>query len=193
VTGTVEAVLELARSRPPTLGAGRLVCVDGPAGSGKTTLAAAIAARAPGTRVVHMDDLFAGWDGLPEVDRQLAGLLRPLATGAPGSYRRYDWLAGRFAETVTVEPVPLLVVEGVGSGSRVVADLVTALVWVHAPYEVRLRRGLERDGDAFAPHWEAWALAEEEHFAREGTRERADLVVDGAVDESGGGPGDQGA
>ncbi len=29
-------------ARPPTLGVGRLVCVDGPAGSGKTTLAAAL-------------------------------------------------------------------------------------------------------------------------------------------------------
>ena len=25
------------------------------------------------------------------------------------------------------------------------------LVWVEAPYDVRMRRGLERDGDAFAP------------------------------------------
>ena len=37
-------VLALAASRPPSLGAGRLVCVDGPAGSGKTTLAAALLA-----------------------------------------------------------------------------------------------------------------------------------------------------
>ena len=36
-------MLALAASRPPTLGAGRLVCVDGPAGSGKTTLARALA------------------------------------------------------------------------------------------------------------------------------------------------------
>ena len=40
---TAGAVLDLARSRPTSLGSGRLVCVDGPAGSGKTTLADAIA------------------------------------------------------------------------------------------------------------------------------------------------------
>lgn len=185
-----EAVLALARSRPPTLGGGRLVCVDGPAGAGKTTLAEAIAAAAPGTPVVHMDDLYAGWDGLPEVDRQLSGLLRPLAEDRAGSYRRYDWAAGRFAETVAVEPAPLLVVEGVGSGSRVVADLVTVLVWVDAPYELRMRRGIERDGEAFEPHWAAWADAELVHFARENTRGRADVTLDGAG--SGGWAGDQG-
>lgn len=171
------AALDLTRARPPTLGAGRLVCVDGPAGAGKTTLASGIAALDPAARVIHMDDLYEGWDGLPAVDAQLDGLLRPLAEGRAGCYRRYDWHDGAFAETVTVAPVDLLVVEGVGSGARRVSDLVTVLVWVDAAYEVRMRRGIERDGEAFAPHWEAWAAAEMEHFAREDTRARADLVI----------------
>jgi hypothetical protein len=54
---------------------------------------------------------------------------------------------------------------------------VTALVWVEAARDVRMRRGLERDGEAFAPYWEAWAVAEQEHFARHRTRGRADLIV----------------
>jgi uridine kinase len=173
-------VLELAVARPPTLGSGRLICVDGPAGAGKTVLAAAIARRHPAS-VVHMDDLYPGWDGLPQVADQLESLLRPLADGRAGTYRRYDWHLGRFAETVAVPPSDLLVVEGVGSGSRVVADLATVLVWVEAPYDLRMRRGIERDGEAFEPHWEAWAQAEQEHFALERTRDRADLLVDGRV------------
>ncbi len=176
MSSDADRILTLARSRPPTLGNGRLVCVDGPAGSGKTTLAAALAERS-GAPVVHMDDLYEGWDGLPHVDAQLEGLLRPLAEGRPGSHRRYDWHLGRFAETVEVPPSELLVLEGVGSGSRGVADLVTVLVWVEAPYDVRMRRGIERDGDAFAPYWHAWAGAEREHFALQGTRDRADLLL----------------
>lgn len=171
------AVLDLLKTRPASYGAGRLLCVDGPSGSGKTTLAAQVAELELGARVVHMDDLFEGWDGLPNVDAQLDGLLRPIAEGRAGHYRRYDWHLGEYAETVTVEPAPLLILEGVGSGSLVVADLVTVLVWVEAAREVRMRRGIERDGEAFAPYWEAWAVAEQEHFARHGTRERADLVV----------------
>ena len=42
---------------------------------------------------------------------------------------------------------PWLVVEGVGSGDPVVADRVTVLVWVEADDELRLARGLERDGE----------------------------------------------
>ncbi|WP_296605546.1 AAA family ATPase [Nocardioides sp.] len=185
---TAGRLLDLARSRPPTLGAGRLVCIDGPAGSGKTTLADAVASLAPGTTVVHMDDLYDGWDGLPRVAEQLAGLLAPLARGATGSYRRYDWLAGHYAESVTVTPGDLLVVEGVGSGVARVAHLVTALAWVEAPTSVRLERGLARDGEAARPHWERWQVDEQALFARERTRVRADLLVDtsdGATPASG--------
>jgi len=177
---SASSVLRLALEREPTLGAGRLICIDGPAGSGKTTLAAGVAAIADdGVLVVHMDDLYPGWSGLPQVDAQLAGLLLPLARGTAGSYQRYDWVAGRVAETVTVDPTPLLVIEGVGSGAARFSDLVTGLVWVEAPHDLRIRRGLERDGDVFAPHWEQWAQDETALFAREQTRQRADAVIDG--------------
>lgn len=173
------AVLDLLATRPPTLGGGHLVCVDGPAGSGKTTLATGLAEQVAGARVVHMDDLFEGWDGLPRVDAQLRGLLDPLGQGRPGRYRRWDWHADRWAEEVVVEPSPLLVLEGVGAGSLVSAPWTSVLAWVEAPHDLRMRRGIERDGEAFAPYWEAWAAAEVDHFARHRTRERADLVLDG--------------
>ena len=77
LTGTnAERVLELVDERPPTLGRGRLLCVDGPAGSGKTTLADEIRA-ITGAPVVHMDNLYEGWDGLPRVGQQLERLLLP--------------------------------------------------------------------------------------------------------------------
>lgn len=176
---TAAGVLDLALARPETLGSGRLVCVDGPAGSGKTTLARALQRLRPGATVVHMDDLYEGWAGLPTVDAQLDRLLGPLSKDRPGHYRRWNWHADTWAEEVTVDPVDLLVLEGVGSGSLRTVGTVTVLVWIEAPYDVRMRRGLERDGESFAPHWEEWARAETEHFARHRTRERADLVVGG--------------
>ncbi len=179
-----KALLDLALSRPPTLGAGRLVCLDGPAGSGKTTLAGRLgAAAAPVTTVsvLHMDDLYDGWGGLPRVADQLATILGPLSDGARGHYRRYDWDAGAYAEIHLVEPVGLLVLEGVGSGSLPWAGLATVLGWIEAPLELRLARGLERDGAAAEPHWRDWAVAEAAHFDEHDTRARADLRVDGVT------------
>ncbi|GAA2122045.1 AAA family ATPase [Nocardioides bigeumensis] len=176
-TVTPASVLSLAQARPPTLGRGRLVCVDGPSGSGKTTLAEGIAALRPGTPVVHMDDLYQGWDGLAGVADQLDGLLRPLAGGVAGRYRRWDWVAGDWAETHLVEPGPLLVLEGVGSGSPGTADLITVLVWVEAAYDDRMARGIARDGAAYEPHWHRWAEQEAALFAEHDTRARSDLVL----------------
>lgn len=173
-----EDVVTLALSRPPTLGAGRLICLDGPAGSGKTTLAGEIATLT-GAQVLHMDDLFEGWDGLPQIKAQLDSVLRPLTEGHAGSYRRWDWFADDWAETVDVPPVSLLVLEGVGSGARGHADLVTVLAWVEVPPGLRVWRGLDRDGHELTDRWEQWSVDELEHFEREGTRDRVDLCFDG--------------
>ena len=176
----VRAVLGLASGRAPTLGTGRLVCIDGPAGSGKTTLAAALA-EATGARVLHKDDHYQGWAGLGDAPARVRDqVLRPLTGGRPGHYHRYDWEAGRWAERHTVTPSPLLVVEGVGAGAQELAGHCTVLAWVEADRAVRLARGLARDGEALRDDWLRRMDDEAEHFARHRTRERADLVVDGA-------------
>lgn len=182
----LDALTRRVRSSDALLGRVRLVCVDGPAGSGKTTLAAALAdglrAHREVVAVMHMDDLYAGWSGLsgvwPRVEEQV---LAPLAAGRPGRWRRYDWAEGRFAQWHDL-PVPgVLVLEGCGSAPRAVDGLASLVVWVEVPAELRLARGLARDGAGVREHWLAWTVAEQEHFAVERTRERADVVVDGTA------------
>lgn len=167
---------------PPSLGGTRLVCVDGPAGSGKTTFGGRLAAAlGPAAALVHLEDLYAGWTLTGAAARLAAGVLRPLAEGRPGAFHRYDWHAGRFVSGPTTVPVgEVLVVEGCGSGARSLAPWTALLVWVEAPPGLRLARGLARDGAALAPHWQRWQALEAAHFAAERTRERADLRVDGA-------------
>jgi uridine kinase len=106
-------------------------------------------------------------------------VVAPLRAGRPGRYRRYDWLRGEFAEEHVVEPVDVLVLEGVGSGGSAFADAVTTLVWVDAPPDLRLQRGLARDGEALRQEWLTWMADEARLHARERTRERADVLVDG--------------
>lgn len=168
----------------PRLGRSRLVCVDGPAGSGKTTTAGRLAdgLRAGGhdTQVVHLDDLYEGWSGLEGSlwPRLSAQVLEPVRRGVPGRFQRYDWPTEAFAEWVDV-PVPsVLVLEGCGAARRSCDAVVSLRVWVEAPPALRLERGLARDGQAARAHWLAWMDDERRHFAVERTRERADVHLD---------------
>jgi hypothetical protein len=179
VTGLAARVL----ASPPGLGPVRLVVVDGPAGSGKTTFAGRLGAALHSAPVVPMDDLYEGWTGLADgvwerLERQV---LAPLRAGRPGRYQAYDWHTGQFTDWRDVPLAPALVVEGVGSAALPVDPWATLRVWVEAPPRLRMARGIARDGAALGAEWARWMSLETAHFAADGTRSRADLLVDGTA------------
>ncbi len=155
-----------------------MVAVDGPSGSGKTTLGGALARALPAA-LVHMDELYPGWDGLAEAVQLVTRLvLEPLSRGERAAYPRWDWARADWGETVAVPHHRFLVVEGCGSSVLPAGRYAAVRVWVDADRDVRIRRGIERDGETFRPHWQRWARQEDALFAADHTRERADLVVD---------------
>ena len=174
---SLDSLADRIRLTKPRARATTIVAIDGPAGSGKTTLAGRLAARLAAP-VVHMDDLYPGWDGLAEAAARIAEqVLVPLGEGRPASFRRYDWDRGEYADWVDVPEAPVLIVEGCGCGSTPGAAYLAMLLWVEAPHDLRMARGIERDGDGFRPHWERWAQQEDALFAAEQTRARADLHI----------------
>lgn len=178
----VARIASMAADAPAGLGATRLVCVDGPAGSGKTTLAAQLGALLP-AQVVHMDDLYEGWTGMVAgIERLVEWVLEPLSVGRPGRYRRYDWGLGKYAERHSVPLADFLVVEGCGAASLGAAPFGPLVVWVEADDDVRLARGLERDGLALESQWREFMRDETEHYAVHRTRERAHVRLDGVGD-----------
>ena len=64
----VDDIVDLVLSRKPTCGSTRVLAVDGPAGSGKTTLGGRVCdeltSRGHQAVLVHMDDLYDGWTAL---------------------------------------------------------------------------------------------------------------------------------
>ena len=171
---------------PPRLGGVRLVAVDGPAGSGKTTFAArlATALREREVQVVefHTDDVLDGWTDLhaywPRLDEWV---LQPLGRGEAGRFRAYNWLEQRFEDAWRPVPVPeVLLVEGVASARAAAAPWVSLTVFVVADRDLRLARGLARDGEALRPQWLRWMADEDAHYDADTTAQRADVLVDGA-------------
>lgn len=182
---TVESYADLAAAileRPPRLGVVRLVVVDGPSGAGKTTFATRLVRAIPGAGIVHTDELLDGWaDQFTFWSRLEKTVLDPLARGEPGRHPVYDWDLARFGTEREI-PVPaVLVVEGGTSARPEAYPRVSFSVFVDADRDTRWQRVLARDGPEIAVPLRRWMAAEEEFFATNGTRGRADRVVDGVA------------
>ncbi|KOU49499.1 uridine kinase [Streptomyces californicus] len=162
---------------PPSCGPVRLVAVDGHAGSGKSTFAARLAAALGGAPVLHLDDLATheelfGWAG-----RLRDQVLLPLSRGETARYAPYDWTERRFGPARTLEPAPVVLVEGVGAGRREVRPWLAALYWMELGREESWERGRRRDGSALTGFWDGWTRAEDRHFAEDPSRPHADALV----------------
>lgn len=182
---TIDSLIDNVLAGPPHLGRTRLIGIDGPAGSGKSTLAATLQTRAEArglhTYVIHMDDLYDGWSGAVRGFGLLRDhVLQRIADGREGRYRRYDWNLGAYAELHVVPvTVELLIVEGVTSCDRDAGHWQSLRLWIETSNEIRLDRGIDRDGEALRDHWLEWMRWERDHFAEQATRSRAHVVVDG--------------
>lgn len=178
----VRAVVSLALAAQPRCGEVVVVALDGPSGAGKTTLASGVElALAPSgpVSVVHMDHLYPGWDGLAQAPELLTTeVLEPLAKGHPAAYRIWSWVREEWAGTREVPPCRFLVVEGCGSSVGPAGSYAAVSVFVDADVALRMRRGIERDGEAYRPQWQRWADQETALFTADATREHADLVLD---------------
>lgn len=133
--------------------------IDGPSGSGKTTLAAQIEQHwnsAVKLQVVHMDDIYPGWDGLAGGTQTALAMLRERATGTDTHWQRYDWATEKFAEWHSIDAREPLLIEGCGSMMSGSESLSQVRIWLDAETELRRERALSRAGENFAEHWTQW-------------------------------------
>ena len=182
----LDDVLAEVMERPADSGI-RMIGVDGPSGSGKSTLAARISARI-GAPLVLMDDFVSWVDLVGWWPRFEAQVLNPLLTGNDAHFQVRDWESDEFGTSLNgwkdVEWSPIVVLEGLTCTRSAIADRLAYRIWVEAPDEDRLRRGLERDGDTHRGLWLDSMTTERQFFTDDATRTRADLRVNGNPDIS---------
>ena len=162
----------------------RLIAVDGPGGSGKSTFAELLSAALGGAPIVHTDDFASADNPINWWPRLLEQVIEPLADARAAYYQRYDWPTESLAEWHTVDPAPIIIIEGVSSARREWSRHLSYVIWIETSRELRLQRAVERDGEDAMEDWEFWMAQEDAHYQRDPTRERSDAVVDGATGQA---------
>jgi uridine kinase len=171
-----------------------VLAIDGHGAAGKSTIAAAVTG-ATGAALVHTDDFFrpasAVTGGTARRSRGVHALacyydwrrmkeraLEPLRAGRGATFRRFDWERGGGLDgAVSVDPGPLVLLEGVFSAAPELSDLVDRSVLVDTPKPVRLQRLHTR---VTPEEWDDdWLAAEQAYFDATRPPSSFDLIVPG--------------
>jgi uridine kinase len=177
---TVDDLAQRIGAQPARRGT-KVIAIDGWGGAGKSRLAAELEKRLPSVTVVHTDD-FAGpkqpsWDWR----RFSREVLDPLLSDRLARFQRYDWDRDQLGQWKSVPVGGTVIVEGISSSRQELGAIWDLAVWVECPRELRLRRGIERDGESLRWKWETVWMPEEEAYVRaQNPIGRADVIVDGS-------------
>jgi uridine kinase len=105
-------------------------------------------------------------------------VLEPLAAGRPARFQPTSWSADGRAPVV-IEPAPFVVLEGVTASRQAFRPYLAYAIWIETPRELRLARGLERDGAGSRAQWERWMEQEDRYVDAERPAEHADRILHG--------------
>ena len=171
------ALLDLCKGQSKSV-----ISIDGPAGAGKTTLAQNLALALSlemRVQVIHMDDLYDGWDNAlgPQLSETLHYIVAAHKNSKELSLSRYDWATSSFKNAEAIPPADLIILEGVGSGQSAIRDDLASLLWIDIDHAEGLKRVISRDGDSIESQMRKWLSQQEQHFAREGTQNAADFIL----------------
>jgi uridine kinase len=158
-----------------------IVIIDGRAGSGKSTFAETLQQQlfrdgesAP--RVIHMDNIFEGWEGLAlGSDYLVRFILQPLARRETASWQDWSWVKNQRSSWREFSGGTPLIVEGCGSLSERSKEHADIAVWLEASEETRRERWIQRE--RHLDKFDFWAAQELDFYAREKSQSLADLVI----------------
>ena len=165
-----------------------VLALDGRCGSGKTTMAAALAEQFPDSIVLHTDDFYLppadrvpGWEQTPCANMDLARLrdevLAPARAGKPVLYRAYSCREGAYLPPRVLGPAPLVILEGSYSHHPSLAPYYDIKVFVTCSAEEQMRRLRAREGKRYLNFVQRWIPLEEEYFTDYAIERNAEMAV----------------
>jgi uridine kinase len=159
-----------------------LLAIDGPAGAGKTTLAAKLEAEYSvhsTVRTIHMDELYNGWDDAlgQSLTDTLQAIIAAYLSGIEHTIKIFNWHLMKFDREEVITPSDYLILEGVGAAQKIVRDAGAITYWLDIDAETGLKRVLARDGAHIEKEMRQWQIQQSIHFAKDQTQENSEFKV----------------
>ena len=159
-----------------------LLAIDGPAGAGKTTLAAKLEAEYSlhsTVRTIHMDELYNGWnDALGNsLTDTLEAITAAYISGIEHTIKIFNWHLMNFDRQEVITPTDYLILEGVGAAQEIVRKAGATTYWLDIDAETGLQRVLARDGAHIEKEMRQWQIQQSIHFAKDQTRENCEFKL----------------
>jgi hypothetical protein len=161
-----------------------IILIDGRAASGKSTFATELQSllfkqgeSLP--RLIHMDDLYEGWNGLALGSDYLQRfILAPLASREIAYFQEWSWEEGKRIDWREFAGGTPLIIEGCGSISSRSAGHGFMRIWLQADEATRRSRWLAREGTD--EMFDLWAAQELNFYSSENSQQHIDIVVNTA-------------
>ena len=163
-------------------GQAKIIIIDGPAGSGKTTLAKSLSGLLENCPIIHMDEIYQGWENAlsPKTFNDLAEwVINPLLESKSIEFVKYDWYLEKRIEKVVIYLPKVLIIEGVGSSSFDISKHACLKLWIEVNKETGINRVLSRDGQQIQEQMKQWQTQESKFFLENNSKEKSDIWIDG--------------
>jgi len=170
-----------------------IIAIDGPGGSGKSFFLEKLSSVLKNYDIVHFDDFY-----LPKYDPEIVGsnfdwrrlidqVLSPFVKHISCKYLFFDWNVNKLDGWKEIDAKRYLIIDGVTSGRLELRKYLNFIIFIETPPEIRLRRGIERDGENFRNIWvNEWMPNEFKYFNSDihRTKSICDLIVDGTFTDT---------
>ena len=160
----------------------KIIVIDGPAGSGKTTLAKSLSGLLENCPIIHMDEIYDGWENAlsPKTSQDLVEwIINPLLESRSIEFVKYDWYLEKRIEKIVINLLKVLIIEGVGSSSFEISKHASLKLWIEVNKETGINRVLTRDGQQIQEQMKKWQSQESKFFIENNSKENSDIWIDG--------------
>lgn len=164
-----------------------VISIDGPCGSGKTTISKEIEEKLH-FNILHIDDFYLPFQkrdknwmniiaGHMDFDRLIDNVLRPYKERHKVNYISYDCHSDKYMQEIPIDLDRFLVIEGSYTAHPLLAKYVDLRIYIDIDKDTQIDRLTKRNIDVVDKFLSMWVPYEYRYFAELKIKESSDLVI----------------